>query len=272
MWWSIVWATIVMVCAILHLLTFSLPEKLHSLQKHEDVPVPTESVKLNIKETIATINQIPGLFALIFFTTFNNFLWGVFMALMDPYWLLMVSVQTWGLMFGVFSLSLIAWWLYISKKWLWKNPLKTLFIVDIICWTTSIWFTIQPSIVLLCAGMFVRMFFSPFAEAAESTVLQKVVPYDKQGRVFGIAQSIESMAMPITTLFIGPITQLFFIPFMTDWLGAQTIWHRFGTGDGRGMALVFIIAWIIWLIVTLLAFRSKYYTILTTSYMKKQDV
>jgi len=60
------------------------------------------------------------------------------------------------------------------------------------------------------------MFFSPFAVAAESTVLQKVVPYDKQGRVFGIAQSIESMAMPITTLFIGPITQLFFIPFMTD--------------------------------------------------------
>jgi len=60
------------------------------------------------------------------------------------------------------------------------------------------------------------MFCSPFAEASESTVLQKVVPYKKQGRVFGIAQSIESMAMPITALLIGPITQIIFIPLMSE--------------------------------------------------------
>lgn len=83
-------------------------------------------------------------------------------------------------------------------------------------WITCIYFVAQPSIWLLASGMLIWMFCSPFAEAAESTVLQKVVPYEKQGRVFGIAQSIESAAMPITTLLIGPITQRFFIPMMSE--------------------------------------------------------
>lgn len=81
-----------MLLVIGHLLTFTIPEQtifsLHADQQKA-------SKKFNIKETIATINEIPGLFALIFFTTFNNFLGGVFMALMDPYGLLLVSVQIW---------------------------------------------------------------------------------------------------------------------------------------------------------------------------------
>jgi DHA3 family multidrug efflux protein-like MFS transporter len=83
-------------------------------------------------------------------------------------------------------------------------------------WITCIYFVAQPSIRLLISGMVIWMFCSPFAEASESTVLQKVVPYEQQGRVFGIAQSIESAAMPITALFIGPLTEIFFIPWMSE--------------------------------------------------------
>src|SRR5688572_10932555 len=49
--------------------------------------------KLDLKETIAAVRSIPGLFALIFFTTFNNCVGGVFFALMDAYGLTLVSVQ-----------------------------------------------------------------------------------------------------------------------------------------------------------------------------------
>lgn len=88
--------------------------------------------------------------------------------------------------------------------------------VNIAMWITCIYFVAQPSIRLLISGMVIWMFCSPFAEASESTVLQKVVPYEQQGRVFGIAQSIESAAMPITALFIGPLTEIFFIPWMSE--------------------------------------------------------
>ncbi len=102
-----------------------------------------------MKGTIAIVAAIPGLFALIFFTTFNNFLGGVFMALMDPYGLSLMSVQAWGMLWGGLSLGFIVGGLYITRKGLGKNPLKTLFIVNIIMWVATIIFPMQPSI-LLC--------------------------------------------------------------------------------------------------------------------------
>ena len=69
---------------------------------------------------------VPGLFALIFFTTFNNFVGGVFMALMDAYGLSLVSVQTWGTLWGFISLSFILGGLYIAKKGLGPDPLRIL--------------------------------------------------------------------------------------------------------------------------------------------------
>ena len=43
---------------------------------------------------------ISGLFALILFSTFNNFIGGVYMALMDPYGLEMFPVELWGTVFA----------------------------------------------------------------------------------------------------------------------------------------------------------------------------
>ena len=272
MGWAIAGADVIMLLVIVHLLTFDIPEDKHVT--HDTHPESGEplSKKLNIRETIATINEVPGLFALIFFTTFNNFLGGVFMALMDPYGLLLVSVQTWGMIFAITSLAFIGAGIYISKKWLGTNPLKTMFYVNIAMWLTCIYFVAQPSIWLLISGMIIWMFASPFAEASEATILQKVVPYEKQGRVFGIAQSIESAAMPITALLIGPIAELFFIPLMSEWWrGANLIGSWFGTGTGRGIAIVFMLAGVIWLIVTLIAYRSRYYKLLVNSYMNSNN-
>ena len=76
------------------------------------------------------------------------------------------------------------------------------------------------------------MFLGPYAEAAEQTTLQKVVPYERQGRVFGFAQSVEQAASPLTAFLIGPLAQFVFIPFMTTGAGAEAIGGWFGTRPG----------------------------------------
>jgi DHA3 family multidrug efflux protein-like MFS transporter len=119
--------------------------------------------------------------------------------------------------------------------------------------------------------MFVWMLLGPYAEAAEHTTLQKVVPYERQGRVFGFAQSIEQAASPLTAFLIGPLTQFIVIPFMTDGLGARTIGSWFGTGAPRGIALVFTVAGLIGLVVTILAFNSKYYRELSAAYANSKN-
>lgn len=210
-------------------------------------------------ETLRLVRTIPGLFALIFYTTFNNFIGGVFMALMDAYGLSLMSVEQWGLLWGALSFGFIFGGVYITKFGLGKNPLNSMFSVNTIIWITCIIFPIQPSIILLSLGSLIWMAMFPFIEATEQTVIQKVVPPQRQGRVFGIAHSIEQSASPLTAFFIGPITQYLFIPFMTDGWGARWIGHWFGTGTGRGIALVFILAGFVGIGVTMIAKRSRAY-------------
>jgi MFS transporter, DHA3 family, multidrug efflux protein len=212
------------------------------------------------------VRLVPGLFGLIFFSTFNNFLGGVYMALMDAYGLLLVSVQVWGALWGALSLGFIVGGLVVARKGLGRNPLRTLFLANIVMWGISSVFTLRSSIVLLAIGMFTYLCLIPAVEAAEQTIVQKVIPPERQGRVFGFAQSIEQAASPVTAFLIGPIAQYIFIPFMTTGAGVNLIGPWFGVGQDRALALLFTIAGLIGLAVTLLAMRSASYRQLSESY------
>lgn len=221
-----------------------------------------------VRATIGLIKSIPGLFALIFFSTFNNLLGGVFFALMDAYGLELVSVQIWGILWGILSPAYIIGGLVIARKGLGKNPLRTLFLANIVIWINAIVFTIQPSIILLSVGITIWLFFFPVIQATEQTIIQKVVKQSHQGRVFGFSRSLEQSIAPFVAFFIGPIAQLIFIPFMTTGAGVGLIGEWFGTGVGRGIALVFIISGILGLIITFIAMRSKAYKRLAEKYLE----
>lgn len=262
MFWVLATAIAFTILAIIYLSFVSLPEKkiIHTADKPKSI---------DIKGTIKAIRATPGLLALIFYTTFNNFLGGVFMALMDAYGLSLVSVQIWGGLWGFLSMGFIFGGLLIAKKGLGKNPLATLFRINMVTWAVCIFFAIQPSIVLLVIGMLIWMTLYPFIEATEQTIIQKVVPQERQGRVFGFSQSVEQAASPLTAFMIGPIAQFIFIPFMTTGAGVELIGGWFGTGVGRGLALVFIVTGIIGFIVTVFAMRTKSYKLLSQRYLQK---
>lgn len=268
MYYVLLLAMLLTIATIIHLQILTIPEK---SVVHADLSPELQAMsgKIDIRGTLAAIAKIPGLFALILFTMFNNFLGGVFMALMDAYGLSLVSVQTWGLLWGFLSTAFIIGGLVIAKWGLGKNPLRSMFIANIIIWTISSIFTIQPWIFLLAGGMFMYLCVMPFIEAAEQTIIQKVVPHARQGRVFGFAQSVEQAASPLTAFLIGPLTQFVFIPFMTKGAGVQLIGSWFGTGPDRGIALVFTITGIIGLVVTVVAMNSKYYRQLSQQYLTK---
>lgn len=259
--WMLAFAIGLTFLTIVHVWTLSIPEA-----KTEVIHAEAKSHSIDIRGTIRVINLVPGLFALIFFHTFNNFLGGVFMSLMDAYGLLLVSVQVWGVLWGFLSLAFIFGGLIVAKKGLGKNPLRTLFLGNIVMWTVCVFFTIQASIVLLTVGMFIWLCLIPFVEASEQTILQKVIPPERQGRVFGFAQSVEQAASPITAFLIGPIAQWIFIPFMTTGAGVDLLGTWFGTGTDRGLALLFTVSGLIGLIVTLLAMRSSSYRKLSENY------
>lgn len=260
-YWMLIFAIGLTLLTILHLWTISIPEK--------RTPHPeAQTNHIDIQGTIRAIRLIPGLFGLIFFNCFNNFLGGVFMSLMDAYGLSLVSVQIWGTLWGLLSLGFIVGGLWVARFGLGESPLRSLFLTNIAMWIIAIFFTIHASIVLLAIGLFGYLCLIPVVEAAEQTIIQTVIPLERQGRVFGFAQSIEQAASPLTAFMIGPIAQFIFIPFMTTGTGVDLIGSWFGTGTDRGIALVFILTGIIGLIVTLIAMRSRSYRELFINYQK----
>ncbi|SDT36705.1 MFS transporter, DHA3 family, multidrug efflux protein [Friedmanniella luteola] len=222
-------------------------------------PAAAADRRIDLRGTLRLVRGVPGLLALIGFSCFNNFLGGVFMALLDPYGLSLVSVQLWGLLWGALSTGIIVGGLLVAKVGLGPNPVRTLLMVNLVLWAVTCLFPLRSSMVVLAVGMYAYMLIVPFAEAAEQTVLQRVVPYERQGRVFGFAQSVEQAASPLTAFLIGPLTQFVFIPAMTDGAAADLIGPWFGTGAARGMALVFVLTGVVGLLATSLALASRPY-------------
>jgi DHA3 family multidrug efflux protein-like MFS transporter len=240
----------------------------------EPEPAATEDGKrksIDIRGTIKVVGAVPGLFALIFFATFNNLLGGVFMALMDAYGLSLMEVQEWGLLWALASCSFIASGFVIAKRGLGANPMRTLLGVNLIVWSVAAVFTIQSSIILLAIGCVIWLFLGPFAEASEQTTLQRVVPYERQGRVFGFAQSLEQSAAPLTAFVVGPLTQFVTIPLMTTGAGAAAIGSWYGVGPERGMALVFTVSGVLGVIMTVIAFNSRQYRQLSEAYAEAPE-
>jgi MFS transporter, DHA3 family, multidrug efflux protein len=260
-YWMLIFAIALTMLVMLHLTTIPIPEPRITHAEHQ-------TNHIDIRGTIRAIALVPGLFGLIFFNCFNNFLGGVFMSLMDAYGLSLVSVQVWGILWGILSLGFIVGGLIVARKGLGKNPLRTLFLANIVMWVIATGFTIQASIVSLAIGMFIYLCLIPVVEASEQTILQAVIPLERQGRVFGFAQSIEQAASPVTAFMIGPIAQFLFIPFMTTGAGVDLIGRWFGTGANRGIALLFTVTGLIGLIVTLMAMRSRSYRKLSANYQK----
>lgn len=246
--------------AIAHLATLTIPED-------RAAPAGDGSRRTDLRGTIALVAAVPGLLALIAFSTINNLLGGVLMALTDAYGLSLVSVEAWGLLWGVLSAGFIVGGLVISRRGLGRNPVRSLLLANVVLWTICSVFTVRSSIVLLAVGMFVYLCVVPYVEASEQTVLQKVVPFERQGRVFGVAQSVEQAASPLTAFLISPVAQFVFVPFMTTGAGAELLGPWFDTGPERGLALLFTIAGLLGLVLTLVAFTTRHYRRLSRHYL-----
>ncbi len=265
MFWTLVIAVSLTVVSLLHLLTITIPED--AVGAADDLPK-----KVDFAGAWQAIRQVDGLLALIFFTTLNNLLGGVYMSLLDPYGLNLVSVEVWGLLWGLLSTGFIVGGALVAKWGLGSRPLRTLLLANLVMWTIGMTFTLRESIWPLAVGIFGYMCLMPVAEAAEQTVLQKVVPYEKQGRVFGFAQSVEVAASPITAFLVGPVAELWLIPYAQSDQGRATLVPILGQGQARGMALVFVASGVVGLVITGLAFLSSAYRRLTAAYDEHRDV
>ncbi len=265
MTWTVVIAVALTVVSLLHLLTVSVPE---DEIVHADGVAPKA---VDFPGAFRAIREVPGLTGLVLFATFNNLLGGVFLALMDPYGLTLVSVEVWGVLWGVLSFGFIIGAAWVARKGLGPAPLRALLLANVGMWVLGGLFTIRESIWLMAVGVLAYMALIPVAEAAEQTVLQKVVPFAKQGRVFGLAQSVEVAAAPVSAFLIGPIAEFWLIPYANSDAGRVQLGWLLGEGQARGIALVFLLSGVAGLALTLFAFGTRSYRWLSRRYAEPSE-
>ena len=264
MGWTLIIALVLTAAAWVHLLTLRVPEE-QPERSAERAPI------IDLRGSITAVRAATGLFALIIFSTFNNFVGGVYMALMDPYGLELFPVEIWGVVLGVTSTGFIIGGILVARFGLGRNPIRTMLLLVVVMGAIGALFTIRDWWWLYLVGIWIYMTIIPAVEAAEQTVIQKVVPFQTQGRVFGFAQAFEAAAAPITAFLIAPIAQFLIIPYMDSSEGQQAFGWLLGEGESRGIALVFLVAGVIMIIAAVLAFFTRSYRHISRLYAGNQE-
>jgi MFS family permease len=101
---------------------------------------------------------------------------------------------------------------------------------------------LRESAVLIGVAGFVMMLILPALQATSQVLWQTKVPVEMQGRVFSLRRTLAQCSLPAAYLAAGPLADRVFEPLMrgsSAW--AQAVGQWIGQGEGRGIALLFVV-------------------------------
>lgn len=98
----------------------------------------------------------------------------------------------------------------------------------------------------------------PFITAGQNTILYRKVPGEMQGRVFAVRNAVQYGTIPLGIILGGYLADYVFEPFMrsgSEFAGILS--HIVGSGDGCGMAAMFLCTGILGFAVCMLALTNR---------------
>lgn len=184
----------------------------------------------------------PGLLALLIFFAASNFLMGAIIVLSTPLVLSFADAPTLGVIRSVAGLGLVLGSVLMS---VWGGPKRLVYgaLGGVLLSGVSMFVAgLLPSALLITIAAFFFAVGLPLVGASSQPIWQRKVPLDVQGRVFGVRLMIATAAMPLAYLVSGPLVDFVFEPLMAEEGAlAGSIGQWIGTGEGRGIGLLFMI-------------------------------
>jgi MFS family permease len=116
----------------------------------------------------------------------------------------------------------------------------------------------QPSLTYVSVGVFILMFFIPFASGPSSAIFAAKVAPEVQGRVFATRSMIAQSMMPLAFILSGIMADNVFIPLLLEGgaLADTFVGDWLGVGPGRGIGLMMICSGLMLLVISVIAYAN----------------
>ncbi len=185
----------------------------------------------------------PGLVGLVGFAFMGNFSVGITNALLLPLILTFASVKAAGTIEMLAGIGMLAGTIILG---VWGGPTKKINGVlgfGSLLGVGMMLIGVQQSVLMIGIGIFFAMFVMAFVNGCSMVLFQSKVAPEVQGRLFAfVGMAVESsilLAYPLS----GPLADQVFEPLlMADGALAQSLGPFLGTGKGRGMGLMLMVA------------------------------
>lgn len=224
--------------------------------EHDD-PV-SEGVFSALKYSWDYVSAKPSLLALIIFSALVAFNIQAIGILLTPTILGFATAQELGYIGSIAGIGTLLGGMLMM---IWKGPEKLLtgvFWASLCLFCGYIIGPVQADVYSVGIAAVVVMACFPVIGALSQSFFQRKIPLAQQGRVFGIRAFVVGIAQPLAIIASGPLADYVFEPAMQPggaW--AQTLGVYFGTGPGRGSAVMISALGCIALMILLIGFSFR---------------
>lgn len=182
---------------------------------------------------------------------------GVLQVLFLPIVLSFASEKELGIVMSITGIGMLLGSVIVS---LWGNSQRKIEVILVFVFIQGFCLCLgglKPAVILLASGGFCYLFSRAVIVSLNHTIWQQKVPQNLQGRVFALQNMIEKFLLVIAHLSVAPLVEFILRPLMSEnGMLAGSIGRVIGVGDGRGMALLFLLMGLLNMSAVLVAYRT----------------
>lgn len=234
------------------LLLVHIPDPVTATEEHQD----QRSVWRDIAFGWRYLKARSGLLGLLIYYGFVNYLVNGAFVLMGPLVLSFGDAATLGVVQTVMGVGFLVGSIAIST---WGGPKRKIPGVIAFIGIGAVGLSViglQASVAVIGVGIFIMALMVPMASGTSQAVFLAKIEPAVQGRVFAMRSMVARSIIPLAFLTAGPLADQIFEPLMQAPSGPvlTAIGNLIGTGPGRGVGLLFVVAGVLMLLVTVAAY------------------
>ncbi|WP_338016129.1 MFS transporter [Paenibacillus paridis] len=216
------------------------------------------SLAKDLKEGWQVLVSRKGVFALTLLLTVVTFYMGILQTLFTPMVLPLSNAKTLGIVQSVSATGLLLGSLFIG---IFSVNQQYARVLSAGLFVTGIFFSligVSTNIYVIAAAGFLFFATLPFVNTSADVLIRKNIPNEAQGRAWGMIGVVSQFGYIAAYASAGLLSDYVFNPLMVEGGGlASTVGKWIGSGQGRGIALLFVVSGILVMALALVMTRLK---------------